>query len=54
MIFGEITSSEFGNYDNAEFAVTMTYSHDPTISRSGISRALEMLKRHYDQPRPEA
>lgn len=54
MIFNQVTSGHFGNYERAEFAVTLTYVGDPTVSRSGISRALELLKRHYSQPRSEA
>ena len=54
MIFNQITNAWFETYQEAERAITMVYIQDPTISRSGISRALEMLKRHFEQPRSEA
>jgi len=47
MIFMQVTSGSFENYEQAEQLVVMLYVPDMTISRAGISHALGRLKRHY-------
>lgn len=47
MIFTQITSGDFDNFDMANQAVCVIYVPDMTISRAGISNALTRLERHY-------
>lgn len=47
MIFDQITTSTIMTYNEALVLVVHVYMPDRTISRSGISKALDMLKKHY-------
>ncbi len=47
MIVKQITNAHFDTWEEVERAIVMLYIPDMTISRSGISRALEILQRHY-------
>lgn len=47
MIFTQITSGDFPDYEIAQRAVCTIYVPDMTISRAGISLALTRLERHY-------
>ena len=49
MIFTQITSGNFDNWNDVNQAVVMLYVPDMTISRAGISHALKRLERHYKQ-----
>ena len=53
IIYKQITSGKFDNYNEAEKAVTTLYIMDLTVSRAGISHALSRLKRHYERMRNE-
>lgn len=54
MIFRQLTSSPgIATYKQAERICTI-YVADPEISRSGIGKALMMLKRHFAEPGDEA
>ena len=47
MIFKQITNGNFPTIDLAKRAICMIYIPDMSISRSGISHALERLEKHY-------
>lgn len=47
MIFKQITSGDFKDIGEAEAAVVYLYLPDMTISRQGISHALNRLDLHY-------
>jgi hypothetical protein len=47
MIFTQITTGAFENWDEVNQAVVMLYVPDMTISRSGISHALKRLEDYY-------
>ena len=49
MIWNQIISCEFDTFEEVQSAVTDIYITDLSISRTGISRALEMLKEHFDE-----
>lgn len=47
MIFTQITTGDFDNYEDARRLVVTGYLPDMTISRAGISHALKRLEEHY-------
>ena len=47
MIFKQITSANYDNFDDAKRVVVMLYIPDLTVSRSGISHALKRLEKYY-------
>jgi hypothetical protein len=49
VIFTAISTGNFNNYNDAEFAVIMLYVPDRSYSREGISHALGRLKTHYSK-----
>ncbi|REK56655.1 MAG: hypothetical protein DWQ49_09805 [Bacteroidetes bacterium] len=49
MIFTQITSGDFDNWNDVNRAVVMLYVPDMTISRAGISHALKRLEQYYKQ-----
>ncbi|MBW8034102.1 MAG: hypothetical protein FVQ79_00090 [Planctomycetes bacterium] len=49
MIFTAISSGAYDNFDQAQQAVVLFYVPDLTVSRAGISHALERLERHYTE-----
>lgn len=53
MIFTQITSGDFPTWELAKQALAFLYVPDMTISRSGISHAMERLERHYSEANVE-
>ena len=51
MIFTQITSANYDNFDDANRVIVMLYIPDMTISRSGISHALKRIEKHFKQPK---
>ena len=49
MVFTAISSGDFDNFGQAEQAVALFYIPDRSISRSGISHALERLEKFYTE-----
>ena len=47
MIFTQVTSGSFEDYEQAERTVVTFYAPDLTISRAGISHALKRLQQYY-------
>lgn len=47
MIFKQISTSSIDNYEDAERLMCALYVPDMSISRSGISLAMKLLKRYY-------
>ncbi len=52
MIFTQITSGDFDDFEQVQSAVCVIYVPDMTISRAGISDALKRLEAHYGNPTP--
>jgi len=48
MIFTQITTGNFDNFEQVSHAVFMLYIPDMSISRAGISHALKRLEKHYN------
>jgi hypothetical protein len=48
MIFTQVTTGNFNDFNEANQVVVMFYVMDMTISRSGISHALKRLEKHYN------
>ena len=49
MIFKQVTSANYDNFDDASRAICLFYVPDMTISRAGISHALKRIERWFDQ-----
>jgi hypothetical protein len=47
MIFTQVSTGRFSNFEEARRLVVMLYVPDMSISRAGISHALKRLERHY-------
>jgi len=47
MIFTQISTGNFDDYQIAQRAIVLLYLPDRTISRAGISHALQRLERFY-------
>ncbi len=47
MIFMQITSGNFANWNDVNRAIVMLYVPDMTISRAGICLALKRLEQYY-------
>ena len=47
MIFTQISTGDFDNFETAQLAVVLIYIPDMTISRAGISHALKRLEKFY-------
>lgn len=48
MIFTQITTGNFKDFNEANQAIVMLYVPDMTISRAGISHALKRLENYFN------
>lgn len=47
-IFKIISTADYESFEEAERAVVLFFVMDMSYSRAGISKALDMLRKHYD------
>jgi hypothetical protein len=53
MIFKQITTGDFDNFEQVKKLICMLYIPDMSISRSGISNALKRLEEYYKEKQDE-
>ncbi len=49
MIFTQITTAFYDNFETANRTIAMLYIPDMTISRAGISHALKRIEQYFKQ-----